>query len=168
MLLRRNLTAALILGVCACAPRRTVVPPPMAPLSIDARILRDDAGGIQSKEERVIRDSTEWRDIWGRATSRQSRPAALPQVDFRNNMVVLVATGAMTVADEIHIDSVASRTERTDAGRTQEVVWVYYSVVRDCPASTREAFPMEIVRVRRSTATVRFNQKTERGPNCRV
>ena len=157
------ISALLLSSACASAPRPG---PPLGPIAIESRLFRDNAGGIRNAVERVVRDSTAWRATWTEVTSTQSDRPPLTAVDFSQNMVLVVAAGRMTIADAIRVDSVGNRSEMNEAGKRQDIVAVYYTIVRDCPPSTREAFPVEIVRVKRSMSQVRFFKKSEAGPGC--
>jgi len=167
MHLRQQLTAACVLVLCACASAKVNSGPPLGPVAIEQRLFRDNASGIRNAEERVIMDSTTWRDVWRLATATQATQPPVPSVDFRQNMLLVVASGRMTIADAVRVDSVGNRAEMSQAGKRVGIVAVYYTITRDCPASTREAFPVEIVRVRRSESTVRFFSRSEAGPGCR-
>jgi hypothetical protein len=155
-----------MLGVAlsACAARTG---PALGPVPIEANVFQDNAGGIRTKSERVIRDAATWQQVWQEATSAQATRPPLPEVDFTRQMLLLVSTGRMSVVDGVNVDSVGARVEVADGGRKQEVLAVYYSVVRGCPASTREAYPVRIVRVRRFQDNVRFISATVPGPGCR-
>jgi hypothetical protein len=157
------IVAAILIGACAGNVRPG---PPLGPIAIESRLFSDNAGGIRNATERVIRDSATWRTVWREVTSTQATVPAMQTVDFQQNMLLLVAAGRMTIADAIRIDSVGNRSEMTEAGKRQDVVAVYYTIIRDCPPSTREAYPVEIVRVRRSAAEARFFKKSESGPGC--
>jgi hypothetical protein len=157
--------ALACLGTAACGGAVRSAPT-LGPVPIESRIFRDNAGGIRYTAERVIRDATSWTEVWKEATSAQATPPSLPEVNFERNMLLMVAAGRMTVMDAIRVDSVGSREELTEAGRRQEVLAVYYTLVRGCPPSRREAYPVEIVRVRRSTSDVRFIARSESGPGC--
>ncbi len=164
---RQRLLAASTLLLVACAGAKVQSGPPLGPVAIEQRLFRDNAGGIRNAEERVIKDSTTWRDVWRLVTSTQATVPTVPSVDFKQNMVLVVAAGRMTIADAIRVDSVGNRAETNEAGKRVGIVAVYYTITRDCPASTREAYPVEIVRVRHSESTVRFFTKSEAGPGCR-
>ena len=165
-----KLRAALLIAVtfsiggCGGAVRAG---PTLGPVPIEARIFQDNAGGIRSASERVIRDLTTWEQVWQEATSTQATRPALPDVDFERQMLLLVSAGRLSVVDRINVDSVGTRQEISEAGRRQEVLAVYYTILRGCPPSTREAFPIEIVRVRRFADNVRFLSVTVPGPGCR-
>jgi hypothetical protein len=167
MVLRKQLLAASALLLGACAGARVQSGPPLGPVAIEQRLFRDNAGGIRNVEERVIKDSTAWRDVWRLVTATQATVPPVPTVDFRQDMLLVVAAGRMTIADAIRVDSVGNRAETNQAGKRVGIVAVYYTITRDCPSSTREAYPVEIVRVRKSESTVRFFTKSEQGPGCR-
>ena len=73
----------------------------------------------------------------------------------------------MSIVDGIRVDSVGTRQELNVAGRREEVLAVYYSLVKGCPPRTQEAYPVEMVRVRSFAGTVRFVPATVPGPGCR-
>jgi hypothetical protein len=139
---------------------------PLGPVPVDARLLYDNGGGIQEAGNTVIRDQATLVRIWEQATSAQSSPPPLPSIDFRTHMVLLVAGGRMSPADEIRVDSAGVRRESTPAGE-REVLAVVYTVSESCRRFARDAFPVEVVQFRRYDGDVRFIENRVRGPDCR-
>jgi hypothetical protein len=157
--------ATVAVFASGCAARTG---PTLGPVPIEARLLRDNGGGIRSSSERVIRDAAAWQQVWSEATSSQATPPPLPDVDFNRQMLLVVSAGRMSVVDGVSVDSVGTRAELTEAGRRQDVLAVYYTVLRGCPPSTREAYPVEIVRVRKFDGNVRFVAGSAPGAGCRA
>jgi len=156
-----------VLGAAACGGKAPPPAVPMGPVPVEARLLYDNGGGIRDSGQIVIRDVASLQDVWQRATSTQSSPPPVPQVDFARDMVVAVLGGRMTPSDQIHVDSAGIRRERTPAGREQQVLAVHFTVTEGCTRINRDAYPVELVRLRRYNGEVRFMGKRERAANCR-
>lgn len=155
-------------GVALTACGRGVRPPaPLTPVTIEARLWRDDGGGIADSAEHVIRDAETMRDVWERATSTQTAPPALEEIDFRRQMVLLVAAGRMSPEDEIRIDSIGVRSEAVPSGGRRDVLAVQYTITENCSRFPGDVYPVEIVRVGRYDGDVRFNGRRHRSENCR-
>lgn len=155
-------------ALTACGGKsQPAAPAPLGPVPIEARVFYDNGGGVRDSGQIVIRDEATLRDVWQRATSTQSAPPPLPEVDFRRHMLLLVSGGRMSPDNEIHVDSVGLRRERNVEGREQEVLAVSYTITEGCRKFNRDAYPVEIVRVRRYDGEVRFNGRRERASSCR-
>lgn len=169
--MRSSGTAALLalaLGLGACgskAPAPTTVP--LGPVPVQARLLYDNGGGIRDSGQIVLRDAASFREVWQRATSPQSSPPPVPEVNFQSDMVIVVSGGRMSPSDQLHVDSAGTRRERTPAGQQQTVLAVHYTVTEGCTRINRDAYPVEVVRLRRYDGEVRFMGKRERAANCR-
>ncbi|NJD10325.1 MAG: hypothetical protein FIB01_07725 [Gemmatimonadetes bacterium] len=162
------LLLAAAFGAAACGGTKAPPPPvPMGPVPVDARLLYDNGGGIRDSGQTVIRDATTLQDVWKRATSTQSSPPPVPAVDFATDMVLAVAGGRMSPSDQVHVDSAGIRTERTPSGTQQRLLAVHYTVTEGCTRINRDAYPVELVRIRKYTGEVRFVGKRERAANCR-
>lgn len=142
-------------------------PAPLGAMPIEARVFYDNGGGVRDSGQVVIRDNATLQDVWRRATSTQSAPPPVPAVDFSKQMLIMVAGGRMSPDNEIHVDSVGIRRERTAEGRDRDVLAVAYTVTEGCRKFNRDAYPVEIVRVRRYDGDVRFNGRRERAASCR-
>ena len=158
---------AAALGAAACGGKAPPPPLPLGPVPVDARLLYDNGGGIRDSGQVVIRDAASLQEVWQRATSTQSTPPPVPQVDFARDMVVAVSGGRMTPSDQIHVDSAGFRREQTPAGSEQRVLAVHYTVTEGCTRINRDAYPVELVRLRRFNGDVRFMGRRERAANCR-
>jgi hypothetical protein len=156
--------SAAAAAACAGAPRAAN---PLGPVALDARLLYDNSGGIQDSAQVVIRDAQTFSDYWRRATSTQDSPPPVPDVDFRRDMVLLLAGGRMSPDYEVRIDSAGVRLESTAEGRQQEVLAVVYTVVEGCRRFTHDAYPVEFVRLRRYDGAVRFVGRRELAAGCR-
>lgn len=169
--MRLSGSALLLAAACAaaaCGGGKAPPPPvPMGPVPVDARLLYDNGGGIRDSGQIVIRDSTSLRDVWQRATSTQSSPPPMPAIDFSRDMVLAVSGGRMSPSDQLHVDSAGIRTERTPAGTQQRLLAVHYTVTEGCTRINRDAYPVELVKIRRYVGEVRFMGKRERAANCR-
>lgn len=164
----RILSAAFLsaLALAACGRGGPDTPAPMGTVTIDARVLYDNSGGIRDSTQMVIRDVATLQDVWTRVTSTQSSPWPVPETDFERQMLIMVASGRMGPEDEIHVDSLGVRRETNADGRQQEVLAVQYTITEGCGRFNRDAYPVEIVRVRRYDGDVRFVGRRARA-DCR-
>lgn len=156
-----------VAGLAACRGGAAPAPRALAPVAIEARLWRADDGGIPDSTEAVIRDAAAMRELWDRATSMQATPPELEEIDFRRQMVLVVATGRMSPADEVRIDSIGLRSEPTPDGGRQDVLAVQYTITENCGRFAGDAYPVEIVRVSRYDGRVRFIGRRNRSESCR-
>jgi hypothetical protein len=131
-----------------------------------ARLYYDNAGGIQDSLRLVIRDDETLRDVWGRATSRQSAPPPLPTIDFSRDMLILVSSGRKTPEDQIRVDSVGVQRESGPNRPSPEPLTAIVRTLEGCRRINVDAFPVEIVRVARYEGPVQFLERRERLTNC--
>lgn len=125
------------------------------PLGV-ARVLSDDSGGIPDSVQVVIRNLATLEDVWARATSKQDPPPPVPRVDFDREMLLLVAIGQKQPEIELRVDSASVRPELMADGDEHDVLTVRFLVTEGCRRFNRDAYPLEIVRVRRFDGDVRF------------
>lgn len=161
-----GLTVAVAVLAGACGRGGPAAPAPLGPVPADARVFYDNGGGIQDSSQVVIRDAAALQAAWQRATATQSSPPAVPDVDFSRQMLLLVSAGRMSPDDQIHVDSVGVRREVAVSGGTRDVLAVLYTITEGCRRFNRDAFPVEIVRVRRYDGDVRFIGRRARA-ECR-
>jgi hypothetical protein len=162
---RALLLILFVVGFVAACGTRT--PPGTVTRSLSPELVfSDNSGGIQDSMKVVIRDAETWRQRWQDVTSSQEQPPPLPQVDFRNEMLVLVAAGRLTIEDQIRVESALVRSSRDARGRPEEVLEVGDQILQGCGRFTREAYPLEIVRVQRFDGPATFVVRRERDPNC--
>jgi hypothetical protein len=174
--LRTSLAAFLLLaGVAACgrgggAPAPTLAgppPPPAAePYPVPQRLYYDNGGGIQDSIRVILREEGGFRMRWDQATSRQAVPPPLPQVDFAREMVVLVAAGRMTTEDQIQVDSATVVQAMDAAGEMQPVLTIHVRTTRGCGRFNVDAYPLELLRLRRFDGEVRFNERVTQAEGC--
>ena len=50
--------------------------------------------GLEDRKDYVIKDASEWKNLWEVAYARVSQKPALPVVDFNNEMIIAVAQGS--------------------------------------------------------------------------
>jgi hypothetical protein len=129
-------------------------------------VFSDNSGGIQDSMRVVIRDQGALQDLWRQATAAHEQPPAVPQVDFRREMLLLVAAGRMTIEDQVRVESAVVRSDRDARGRAEEVLEVAVRVIQGCGRLQREGYPLEIVRVQRFDGPVTFTAQRERDPDC--
>jgi hypothetical protein len=105
----------------------------------------NDGTGIRDSLRLVIREGADWANRWRQITSSQPTSAALPQVDFTREMLLLVAAGRMSPGDQIRMDSVSVQ------GQTISVV---VRTTVECRPFPGEAYPLEVVRIAASPKRV--------------
>jgi len=170
--MRHRPVILILIGVALLAACRRGAPPAAPapsfnPVATTERLYYDNGGGIQEALQLVIRDAATLADVWRRATSRQVEPPPVPQIDFTREMLVLVAAGRMTPQDEIRVDSVGIRSETTATGRTERVMDVIVRIREGCRRFNADAYPLEVVRVRRFDGPVNFVERREQATDCR-
>jgi hypothetical protein len=120
-------------------------------------VLADNAPIFADSTRLIIRDSTEWKKLWQRATSLQHSRLPLPAVDFSRAMIVLAAAGRLKPGDVIHIDSLGVKGSLT-------LIAVRTTV--GCPNLSSDAFPFEIARLPRIDGPIQFVEHRLRAPEC--
>lgn len=167
--LDRVVVSFLLFAAAAACGRASPAPLPaaLAPVAEQAELLYLTTSGIRDSGQVVVRDNAAYHDLWQRATSAQPNAVPAPAVDFSRDMVVMVAGGRMSPADQIHVDSVGVRRESTASGKARDVLAVVYSVREACSKLNGDAYPVDIVRVQRYAGDVRFVAHRTRGSDCR-
>jgi hypothetical protein len=140
--------------------------PAWTPLAIDARLYYDNNGGIQDSIRMVVRDPDALRVVWQQATSRQASPPPLPEVDFRQHMLLVVAAGRRMPDDQLLVDSVAISRERNAEGRLEETMSAIVRFTQGCGRFQADAYPVDVVRVRRFEGPVRFVERRQMAEGC--
>jgi len=163
---------ALLLGAVVAAGGCGHKAPPAAPAPLQAltplsRIYYDNGGGIQDSMRTVVRDAQSLAALWQRATAGQTSPPPPPAVDFSREMVLVAAAGRMTPDDQIQVDSVAVRKERTPEGKLQDVLTAWVRVTQGCHRFRADAYPVELVRVRQFRGPVHFVDQRVQATGCR-
>ncbi|HEX9109368.1 MAG TPA: hypothetical protein VF832_19130, partial [Longimicrobiales bacterium] len=143
--------------VTAAAPA-----PAGAPLLATTQLYYDNGGGIRDSTAMVVRDAQAYAALWLRATSGQKAPPPAQPVDFAHEMVLAVGAGRMTPDDQIHVDSVSVQRH---AGQGAAAV-AFVTVTQGCGRFQADAYPLEIVRVRRFDGPVRFAVQRVRAGGC--
>ena len=129
----------------------------MRPVEPDDRIYYDDATGFRDSVRLTITDPETWRSTWLKATQAQATPPELPAIDFQRYMLLLVSAGSLKPGDEIHVDSVGLQ-----SGRPVAVV----RTTVDCRPFPGTAYPLEIVRMRRSDSALTFLERRGKTEDC--
>lgn len=167
---RRTLITAALAGLfiaCGGGSAPPPAPAPLEPVSSTERKYRDPDGGIADEVRRVIRDPAELETVWAQATSRQMEPPPPPVVNFDREMVVVAAAGQRDPGDHIRIDSVGVRSFVDDeSGDREEIFFVYVGTILGCDPFAGNAYPVDIVVVRRWNGEIRFEESERRDPNC--
>lgn len=153
-------------GGAAVAPAAAPSVPATEPWSEPQRLYYDNGGGIPDSLRIVLTDPGAFADRWRAATSRQASPPPAPSVDFDRDMVVVVAAGRMTTEDQIRLDSaVVHRTPDEDGG-LRPVLHLFVRTTRGCGRFNVDAWPLEIVRLRRFEGPVRFRETVLDAEGC--
>jgi hypothetical protein len=166
------LIAALIALLSACGrgkqppPATPNAPPPSEPYPAATRVYYDNGSGLQDSTRTVIRDADALRRIWENATSTQSSPPPAPEVDFSREMLVVVGAGRMTPDDQIRVDNVGLTREMNAAGRMTETLSVTVKTTVGCRRFNADAYPVEIVRLRRFEGPIKFVERREQAEGC--
>jgi hypothetical protein len=163
-----GLTLLIAAGACSRGggPPGPVPPPVWTPLAIDARLYYDNNGGIQDSVRMVVRDPDALRVVWRQATSRQASPPPLPEVDFRQHMLLVVAAGRRMPDDQLQVDSLGIGRERDSEGRVEETMSAVVRFTEGCGRFQADAYPVDIVRVRRFDGPVRFVERRQSADGC--
>ena len=141
------------------APPPKPAPPAdeMRPVATDDRVYYDDATAFRDSIRLIIRDPDTWKTTWLRATQAQATSPELPQIDFQRDMLLLVSTGRLNSGDEIHVDSVGLQ-----HGRPVAVV----RTTVECRPFPGDAYPLEIVKLRRSDSALTFLERRGKTEDC--
>lgn len=162
----------LIAAVAACgrgqspSPSGPPAPPPAEPYPVPQRLYYDNGGGIQDSLRVVIREEGGLRSRWEQATSRQAVPPPHPEVDFSREMVVLVSAGRMTTEDQIQVDSATVVRAMDAEGQVQPVLTLHVRTTRGCGRFNVDAYPLELLRLRRFDGEVRFSERIVQAEGC--
>jgi hypothetical protein len=148
--------AALALAGGGCS-RAVVMSTPFSPVAPEAIVYQDDAGGLQDSTYIAVTDETAWEHLWQRVTSTNPNPPHLPSVDFNREMLLIAAAGRMKAGDRIHVDSV---------GVQKDVFHAFVTITTACTQLDIDVFPLEIVRVPKTSHRVQFQVNRARPENC--
>jgi len=148
---------ALALGVVGCG--QPLAPdPPATPVSV-VRLRAEPYSfayysGLIEPQRLVVRDPAAWAEIWAAIWKRQSPLPELPQVDFAREMLVVVALGERpTGGYDILVDSAVATPDRLE-------IWIR-AIASRCGVTQALTQPVDIARLPRSEAVVRFHDRTE-------
>jgi hypothetical protein len=136
--------------------RRATLAAPLKTFEADSlqHLLSETYSGLYHSFRAVLQDSSNYRDVWDRATLEHRK---LPPVDFSRNMVIVVAMGTRSSTQHrIRIQSVKA------AGPTLQVRVLLVSPGPGCIVGNAETYPVDIVRVPRDDrAVVTFIERFE-------
>ncbi len=150
----RTLTLVILALAAACVRRPS---DRVAPVLTASRVYYDDGPAFRDSVRIVVRDHETWLSVWAQATSTQPSPPPLPAVDFGRDLILVVGGGRMTPGDQIRVDSAGVRGA------------LFVAVVRttlECRPFAADAYPLEIVRVRRSDKAVSWVERRDRAAHC--
>jgi hypothetical protein len=143
------------------------VPPPLDPVPTLSRIYYDNSGGIQDSVRLTVRDAASLERLWKQATAGQTSPPPVPRVDFRQDMVLVVGAGRKTPEDQIRVDSVGIRKEPDSSGRMTNALTAIVRTLEGCRRFKADAYPVEILRVKRFEGPVVFIERRDQASGCR-
>jgi len=151
----RGAQAALVvaLGLLTVACGKSL-PPPIN-ITPTAQLFYSDESHMTEVDERVIRNESAWRQVWGQITEGGGEP---PEADFRNQMLLMVNGGRMDPGDRIQIDRLEHRGE--------EMV-VMYRVIEDCGTLESDVYPIQVVAVEKRNGPLRFESQHTQAAHCR-
>lgn len=153
--------AVAVLAGCQRSPATS----PWAPVPSSAVIYSDNSLVIQDSLRMVVRDRGALQALWDRLALAGDPPPA-PTVDFDREMLLVVGAGRMTPEDRIQIDSVVIHKTMTESGRREEVLEAVVRTVEGCRRFRSDAYPIQIVRVRRYPGAVQFVERHETVQDC--
>jgi hypothetical protein len=171
---RGVLALALLLALAGCRrgggnempPAPPPPAPPPAPFPPATRLYYDNSGGIQDSLRLVIKEPGDLTTVWQQATSRQSSPPPAPAIDFGNEMVIVVGAGRMRPDDQIAVDSVYRTRELNTGGQMVETLNVVVRTTTGCRRFNADAYPLDVVRVRRFEGPVKFIEQRSQAQGC--
>jgi hypothetical protein len=132
------------------------------------RLYYDNGSAPQDSARTIVRDGEALRGLWQRLTATQASPPPMPAVDFTREMLALVAAGRMTPDDQIRVDSVALTREMDASAKMTETLNIFVATVTGCRRFNAEAYPIEIVRLRKFDGPVKWVERQERAEGCRT
>lgn len=153
-------------GGGAGGPAAAPALPASEPWSQPQRLYYDNGGGIPDSLRVVVREEGVFEDRWRQATSRQATPPASPAVDFERDMVVVVAAGRMTTEDQIRLDSAVVMRTPDEEGALEPSLHLFIRTTRGCGRFNVDAWPLEIVRLRRFEGPIRFRETVLTAEGC--
>lgn len=152
LLVGATLGAACSASVTAGEPDRAV---PLARLRAEPYPLTSYSG-LDQPVRMVVRDEVAWREVWTAIWRGHSPEPPLPEVDFSQDMLVVVALGARpTGGFGIFADSAFTDNE--------ELVIRVRTIAPGPRCFTTQAFtqPVDVARVPRMELAVRFRDQPE-------
>ena len=169
-----GLAASIVISTAACGLRgggRATAPaapagPTWSALPSTALVYYDNSGGVQDSLRLVIRDAAALREIWQQATAAQTSPPPMPDVNFDQEMVLVVAAGRMTPEDMLRVDSIAVREERVPGSGPKRTMEVVVHTIQGCRTFNSDAYPLAVLRVQRFPGEVRFTERRLRAEGC--
>jgi hypothetical protein len=155
-----SVVIALVVGAAGCGTQPSG-PDPVDPPGSLGRLRYGEFSfpisysRMTNSERLVIRDAAAWAQLWDRMKTG-SPPVPRPDVDFTSEMLIVAALGERSDGRySILIDSVAP-----DSTELRAVVRLI-TAGRGCVWTTAVTQPVDIVRVPRREASVRFEDRAE-------
>jgi PrcB C-terminal len=148
------LVGAIALSACGSGSH------PEAPREVlgadsSAVLLRAEYSGFTKAERLVVRSSVQWADVWATAFAQQTPVAALPDVDFSTEAVIVAASGTRPSGGyHIAIESVTQETGGIG------VVVRTTSPGGSCVTTAALTQPVIMLRVDASAGPIRFHERS--------
>ena len=127
------------------------------PLPASALIAKAQRHSLTGVGRRVIREAAAWRELWAQVHDTDE-DAPLPQVDFTKDIVLAASDYALEPPDRFLLDSVGF-----DADSAVAVV----TIEDGCSVTPAVEHLTLMVRVPRTSKSVRFVERRRQGPECR-
>jgi hypothetical protein len=158
-------TAVAIAGACRSA--QAPAPTSLYATPSTAVVFYDNVSGVRDSTRLVVRDQPGLERLWTRINQGRSEAAPAPTVDFRRDMVIAVGAGRMSPDDRIQVDSLGVRRETTAGGKVRDVLAVVVRTTEGCQRFRAEAYPVQVVQVRRFEGPVHFVERRAGAAGCR-
>lgn len=143
-----------ILGLLSCKPsesttssvaEKTVFTP--------IEIQSGDNGGYKTKTNLVISTQKEFLKIWEQAFANYMNKESAPEVDFKKNIILLVALGEKTSGGyTIKVNSVIESEDNTIVNILNT------SPGKGCMTTEALTYPYQIVQIEKPNNTVKFSE----------
>lgn len=133
----------------------TITPlgPKPCPSCYQGRVSFTNNSGISDSLRVMIRDAKAWREVWERIHSSVSPTPPLPEIDFSQEMVVVVALGARpTGGYGIIVDRAYERDDRL------EIIVRKQTPGKNCNLTQAVTEPVDIVRLPKIERPVIFRE----------
>ena len=113
-------------------------------------------GGFTTKHNEVITSNEEFRKVWDRALLNMMDKDPLPEIDFENKMIILVAMGQQTSGGhKIEVVGVQNATDGVG------ITILEFKPGKKCITTDALAFPFQLIEIAKSEKQVTFITKEQ-------